>query len=101
MLVNYDSICCILASLNGSPKVPSNSDAVRGHSISFAGEAINYAFRTFYAAARDPQIIESADSSAATAPHEPEDDDVWVNTAPSKITFCKNYNSIYEFILIL
>jgi len=58
MLVNYDSICCILASLNGLPKVPSNSGAVLEHSISFAGESINYAFRTVFAEARDPQIIE-------------------------------------------
>jgi hypothetical protein len=58
MLVNGDSICCSLASLNGSPKVPSNSDAFRGQSISIAGESITCGFRTVFAKARDPQINE-------------------------------------------
>jgi hypothetical protein len=94
MLVNYDSICCILASLNGLPKVPSNSGAVLEHSISFAGESINCAFCSVFAEARDPQINEQQTKALLQRHNEPEDDDVWVNTAPSKITSCKNNNSI-------
>jgi hypothetical protein len=48
--------------------VPSNSGAIRGHSINFAGEPITCAFRTVFAEARDPQVIESADESPASAP---------------------------------